>query len=161
MINVLFVCTGNICRSPTAEGVFKKVVNEHGLAEQFFIDSAGTHDYHTGEAPDKRSQIVAKKHGVNIGSLLARQVVAEDFAKFDYIVAMDHYNIECLKSSCPKNLQKRISLFLSYADNPMLSDEVPDPYYDYGEGDGFQYVYELILEAATGLLEFIKSRHGL
>ena len=159
MVNVLFVCTGNICRSPTAEGVFKKIVNEHGLAEQIFIDSAGTHDYHAGESPDKRSQIVAKRNGVDISSLRARKVVEEDFEKFDYIIAMDHYNVECLGSICPKNLHKRISLLLSYSNNTAISDEVPDPYY--GEGDGFQYVYELILEAANRLLTVIKNKHKL
>jgi len=159
MINVLFVCTGNICRSPTAEGAFRKIVETQGLGDKIFIDSAGTHDYHSGEGPDKRAQIVAKKNGVDIGFLKARQITEEDFEKFEYILAMDNYNIECLKAICPKNLQKRITLFLHYVNNNLISEEVPDPYY--GEGDGFQYVYELILEAAEGFLAFIKKKHKL
>ncbi len=159
MINVLFVCTGNICRSPTAEGIFRKIVEQQGLREEFFIDSAGTHDYHVGEAPDKRSQIVAKRNGTDISSLTARQITDEDFTKFEYILVMDHYNMECLKSVCPKSLHKKITLFLTYLDNNIISDEVPDPYY--GEGDGFQYVYELILEAATSFLAFVKEKHKL
>lgn len=159
MIRVLFVCTGNICRSPTAEGIFKKIINEHGLAEKIYIDSAGTHNYHLGEAPDKRSQLVAKKHGVDLSLLKARQITTEDFEKFDYIIAMDHYNVECLHSVCPEHYQQRISLLLTYADNDLLSDEVPDPYY--GEGDGFQYVYELILESLLGLLASIKKQDKL
>lgn len=159
MINVLFVCTGNICRSPTAEGIFNNILKEQGLVEHFYVDSAGTHDYHIGEAPDKRAQVTAKKNGIDISGLQARQVENEDFAKFDYIIAMDHYNELCLTSVCPKKDQHKISLLLNYLHKDVIADEVPDPYY--GEGDGFQYVFELISEAAHGLLEFIRKKHNL
>lgn len=156
MVNVLFVCLGNICRSPTAEGVFSKLVEEEGLAERIRIDSAGTHAYHVGNPPDARAQAAARKRGVELGGLRARKVIAEDFDVFDYVLAMDVNNYEDLSQVCPPGQEHKLSLFLEYAPDAAVR-EVPDPYY--GGATGFEQVLDLVEQAARGLLDDIRRRH--
>jgi protein-tyrosine phosphatase len=145
---------GNICRSPSAEGVFRALVTEKGAESQFHIDSCGTLDFHTGEAPDRRAQKTAAGRGINISQLQARQYRASDFSEFDYIVAMDHDNLNVLLGECPPEHQSKLHLFCSFA--PARSEEeVPDPYY--GGARGFEDVYDLITEASEGLLKAIQD----
>lgn len=154
MVSVLFVCLGNICRSPTAEGVFRHLVEQRGLSDKISIDSAGTHAYHIGEPPDSRAQAEARRRGIDIGSLRGRQAKAEDFLSFDYVLAMDASNFSNLQKICPQGHAQRLSLFLDFA--PELNRrEVPDPYYD----DGFSAVYDMIEAAAQGLLADIQAKH--
>jgi protein-tyrosine phosphatase len=156
MIKVLFVCMGNICRSPTAQGTFEKVVKDAGLEKQIFIDSAGTHAYHIGENPDSRTQITAKKHGLDLSKQRARKVSLDDFEKFDYILAMDKDNYSSLRLICPDEHLDKIKLFLDYAPETGFS-EVPDPYY--GGEKGFELVFDLTIAASKGLLETIRRNH--
>ncbi len=154
-VSVLFVCMGNICRSPTAEGVFRKVVEDAGLSEQIHIDSAGTHAYHTGEAPDHRAQSAALRRGIDMKGQRARRVVDADFARFDLILAMDRLNLETLRDRAAEDSLARIRLFLEYSDSSHGAD-VPDPYY--GGTAGFERVLDLVEEAAAGLLRDIRER---
>lgn len=155
---VLFVCMGNICRSPTAEGVFRKLLRDQGLEEAIYIDSAGTHDYHTGKAPDPRAVRAAAQRGVDISDLRARQVSVEDFEIFDLILAMDGANYADLRRESPKPYRDRIRMFLDYAANHS-EQEVPDPYF--GGGQGFEHVLNLVEDAARGLLaDLCGSRSG-
>lgn len=152
---VLFVCMGNICRSPTAEGVFRHLVGQQGLAAKIIIDSAGTHDYHIGDPPDARSQAAAARRGYDLSGLRARQVARDDFTTFDYILAMDEANLGLLRRQCPQDYRDRLKLFLEFADDGALR-EVPDPYY--GGAQGFERVLDLVEQAARGLLrEIIKN----
>lgn len=151
---VLFVCMGNICRSPTAEGVFKHLAGQSGLAGQILSDSAGTHDYHIGAAPDARAQAAAAHRGYDLSTLRARQVTREDFARFDYVLAMDKDNLAMLHQLCPDAQRNRMRLFLEFSENIALR-EVPDPYY--GGEQGFEDVLDLIENAANGLLRHIKN----
>lgn len=151
---VLFVCMGNICRSPTAEGVFRHLVGQQGLAEKIIIDSAGTHDYHIGNPPDARSQAAAARRGYDLSSLRARQVTIEDFTGFDYVLAMDDANLRLLQQQCPDEYRGRLKLFLEFAKDRELR-EVPDPYY--GGAQGFAQVLDLVENAARGLLEHIRA----
>jgi protein-tyrosine phosphatase len=156
MVKVLFVCMGNICRSPTAEGVFAKLVHEEGLTEVIEIDSAGTHAYHVGEPPDSRAQRSALQRGIDISLLRARRARAEDFDYFDYVLAMDEDNYQHLLQMCPDEHQEKLQLFLDFA--PHLEyREVPDPYY--GGGRGFEVVLDMVEHAANGLLQHIRIRH--
>jgi len=151
-IRVVFVCMGNICRSPTAEGVFRDVVKKRNLQNFIKVDSAGTHAYHIGESPDSRSQSTAKSRGVDLSSQRARKVVANDFECFDYVIAMDHSNYENLKVLATSEQQEKLHLFMDFAldwDNA----EVPDPYY--GGGDGFKNVFDMVQSASEGLLDSI------
>ncbi|MDP1537785.1 MAG: low molecular weight protein-tyrosine-phosphatase [Burkholderiales bacterium] len=152
MTRVLFVCMGNICRSPTAEGVFRHVVAQQGLAEQIIIDSAGTHDYHIGAPPDTRAQAAAARRGYDLSALRARQVTPGDFAEFDYVLAMDEANHRLLLPLCPVEFRDRLRLFLEFAAGSALR-EVPDPYY--GGTQGFEEVLDLVENAAQGLLQHI------
>jgi protein-tyrosine phosphatase len=156
MVNVLFVCLGNICRSPTAEGVFTKLVQHEGLGNRIRIDSAGTHAYHVGNPPDARAQAAARKRGVELADLRARKVLADDFEVFDYVLAMDLNNYEDLSEICPPGQEHKLSLFLEFAPDASVR-EVPDPYY--GGATGFERVLDLVEQAALGLLEDIKRRH--
>lgn len=150
---VLFVCMGNICRSPTAEGVFRQRVEGAGLESEIEIDSAGTHAYHIGNPPDPRAQSTARNRGIELGELLARRVCEDDFINYDYVIAMDKSNYEDLKAICPSGYEDRIHLFLKFGHNQQ--SEVPDPYY--GSGNGFEIVLDLIEDAADGLLEHLQT----
>ena len=152
MIKVLFVCMGNICRSPTAEGVFRHVVEEAGLSMQIEADSAGTSDYQKGDPPDKRAQQAAIRRGYNLSRLKARQVRPQDFLEFDHILAMDQNNLRDLKAIYPDGAQAQIALFLDYARTAQLK-EVPDPYY--GGASGFELVLDLVEDAARGFLQHL------
>lgn len=155
-VKVLFVCMGNICRSPTAEGVFAHKLKEAGLDEHVEVDSAGTHAYHVGEPPDPRAQETAQRRGISLDKLRARKASAEDFDTFDYVLAMDRDNLSILAEICPVGAEHKLELFLSYAPG-LESNEVPDPYY--GGPMGFERVLDMIEEAANGLLQDIQSRH--
>jgi protein-tyrosine phosphatase len=157
-VRVLFVCMGNICRSPTAHGVFRKRVEEAGLIEHIEIDSAGTHAYHVGEPPDKRAQETARRRGIALEDLRARRAVAADLAEFDYVLAMDQENYLALMEICPLGLRDKVQLFMDFAPH-MRTREVPDPYY--GGPTGFERVFDLVEAAAAGLLDEIRRRHGL
>ncbi len=153
---VLFVCMGNICRSPLAHGLFEHRVEQAGLSERISIDSAGTHAYHVGNEPDPRSQQTALRHGIDLSSQRARQVTASDFLHFDYVLAMDRDNHAILSAQCPDEHRHKLKLFLEFA--PQLPErEVPDPYY--GGDSGFEHVYQLIEAASEGLLTEITSHH--
>jgi len=155
MIRVLFVCMGNICRSPTAEGVFRQLLDERGLSDRVIVDSAGTHAYHVGEPPDTRSQAAARQRGIELGAQRARQVASEDFAAFDHILAMDRDNLARLEGDCPDDLHHKLGLLLDYAPHDGQQD-VPDPYY--GGGRGFDEVLDLVTSAGQGLLETLMPR---
>jgi len=149
-LQVLFVCMGNICRSPMAEGVFRRRVKERAGHLRIRIDSAGTHGYHVGSPPDARAQAAAARRGVDIGALEARPVDATDFGRFDYILAMDTDNLEFLLDLAEPEYHEKIRLFLDYS-VATKGGEVPDPYY--GGPTGFERVLDLIEEASEGLLE--------
>ncbi len=153
-VKVLFVCTGNICRSPTAEGVFKHAVEKAGLADRITSDSAGTGDYHIGEAPDPRAQSAALGRGYDLSPLCARQVSRRDFIEFDYILAMDETHLRQLKRLCPPEHTGKVRLFMEFAGEGALR-EVPDPYY--GGAQGFEQVLDMVERASSGLLEHLRK----
>lgn len=158
MVKVLFVCLGNICRSPTAEGVFRKHVLEAGLEDRIHVDSAGTHAYHVGEPPDQRAQETAARRGIDLSTLRGRRATQADLDEFDYVLAMDTENFHNLHAIAEEHHKPRIQLFLEFA--PELEDsEVPDPYY--GGPSGFDRVIDMIDEAAAGLLQEIRSRYSI
>jgi len=153
-VKVLFVCMGNICRSPTAEGVFAKLVKERGLEHSFSIDSAGTHAYHIDEAPDLRAQRAAQERGIDLSGLRARKVVYGDFEDFDFLLAMDENNYGLLMAACPETHRGKIRYLLDFA--PHLNvREVPDPYY--GGAYGFERVLDLVEAAAEGFLDSVQA----
>jgi protein-tyrosine phosphatase len=147
---ILFVCMGNICRSPTAEGVTRALAERKGVAAFFEFDSAGTHGYHIGNPPDARARQAAAKRGYDLSPLKARQVNAFDFYRFDRILAMDRDNLDLLRQACPEEHHSKLGLFLEYASRS-TNDEVPDPYY--GGPEGFERVLDMIEDAADGLLD--------
>jgi protein-tyrosine phosphatase len=156
---ILFVCMGNICRSPTAEGVFRAKVAQAGLANKIKIDSAGTHNYHPGSPPDERSQAHAIQRGYDLSKLRARQVLDADYAEFDLILAMDWDNLALLQADCPAKHAHKLKLFMSFADPAlMLGETVPDPYRG-GEPD-FERVLDLLEAASAGLLEHLQNCLG-
>lgn len=156
-VRVLFVCMGNICRSPTAHGVFRSLVQRAGLEHAIEVDSAGTHAYyHEGEPPDPRAQASARRRGIELGDLRARRASAKDITYYDYILAMDQDNYHNLCALCPPGLERKIALFLDYAPQLRLR-EVPDPYY--GGVQGFDDVLDMVEMAAQGLLEHIRRHH--
>jgi len=155
-VKVLFVCMGNICRSPTAEAVFRHYVEQEGLAHSIHIDSAGTHDYHIGDAPDGRTQRAALQRGYDMSGLRGRQVEVGDFARFDYVLAMDEANLSILQRLRPRDAESHLGLFLEFAEKHD-EREVPDPYY--GGAQGFEHVLDLVEDAATGLLRHIRQQH--
>ena len=155
-IDVLFCCMGNICRSPTAQGVFRAMVETEGLSDWISTDSAGTIDYHIGGKADRRARETALKRGVDLDDLRARQVHVQDFDRFDYVIAMDRSNYDDLMALCPPGAEERLHLFLDFApDLPVR--EVPDPYY--GGAAGFERVFDLVEEASRGLLQHIRQTH--
>ncbi len=154
-INVLFVCMGNICRSPTAEGVFRKMVVDAGLEEQVIADSAGTHAYHSGEGPDRRGMEAAERRGYSLKGLRARRVRETDFDDFDYILAMDNDNLAKLHEVAEDGQTNNLHLFLSFASATEFT-EVPDPYY--GGLAGFERVLDLVEDASAGLLADIRKQ---
>jgi protein-tyrosine phosphatase len=150
--NILFVCMGNICRSPTAEGVFRTKVAQAGLAQRVRIDSAGTHNYHPGSPPDERSQEHALRRGYDLSALRARQVRAQDYAQFDLILAMDWDNLALLQDDCPPEHAHKLQLFMQYADpQHEFGPVVPDPYY--GGASGFERVLDMVEAASLGLIQ--------
>jgi low molecular weight protein-tyrosine phosphatase len=146
---ILFVCLGNICRSPMAEGVFRRVAEEEGLIDRFEIDSAGLGDWHIGQAPDHRAQKAARSRGVDISDQSARQVVDEDFDRFDLLLVMDRSNYAELKARAPHEARAKIRPFLDFAPHVGTRD-VPDPFF--GGAEGFDRALDLIEAAARGLL---------
>lgn len=145
---ILFVCMGNICRSPTAEGVLRYQTKKRGIQDLFEIDSAGTHAYHIGQAPDSRSQIAAKKQGIDLSQQKARQVNESDFYYYDYIFAMDRSNLADLQSICPSEAQHKLSLILDNAPNSQ-GESVPDPYFD----GGFDNIVDIVNNAIQHFLK--------
>lgn len=154
-IGVIFVCMGNICRSPTAQGVFAKLVEEHGMQDRVVVDSAGTHAYHVGEAPDARSARAAAERGIDLMQQRARRVTVQDFHQFDYVLAMDSDNYNHLAAMCPEGCEAKLRLFLSFAPQLDIRD-VPDPYY--GGVTGFERVLDMVEAAARGLLEDVEAK---
>jgi protein-tyrosine phosphatase len=153
--SVLFVCLGNICRSPTAHAVFAHKIAQAGLSGQVLIDSAGTSNYHIGEQPDSRAIAYGARRGYDLSQLKARQVTVNDFSRFDYVFAMDKANLVELNSLCPLNANAKVQLLLSYSDHQDQLMQVPDPYYS--DDQGFDYVLGLIENACEHLVEEIKQ----
>ena len=151
MTRILFVCLGNICRSPSAEGVFASCLQQSALAQQVQIDSAGTGGYHTGEPPDRRATAAALKRGYDLRAQRARAVADEDFSRFDLILAMDQSNLDNLRARAPADAKAQLGLFMAFA--PDWPAEVPDPYY--GGDDGFEQVLDMLEAASAGLLEHL------
>lgn len=157
-VSVLFVCMGNICRSPTAEAVFRHYVESAGLSASILIDSAGTHDYHIGHQPDLRSQHAAGQRGYEMSGLRGRQVDRSDFERFDYVLAMDKANLAILQYLAPRGCKKQLGLLLNYARHHN-EREVPDPFY--GGEQGFERVLDMVEDAAQGLLLHIRQTDSL
>jgi protein-tyrosine phosphatase len=156
MIKVVFVCLGNICRSPTAEAIFQKLVDDAGLSSMIMVDSSGTSNWHVGGPPDSRSIATAKSRGIDMSMLKSRQAVSDDFKQCDYVIAMDHTNHQKLAAICPPGNESRLRMCLSFAPSIDLS-EVPDPYYE----DGFDAVFDMLEVAGRGLLAEIRDTHNL
>jgi low molecular weight protein-tyrosine phosphatase len=156
MVKILFVCMGNICRSPTAEGVFRHKVVAAGLENRIHIDSAGTHAYHIGQPPDLRAQNTARNRGIDLSDQRARRVTANDFEHFDYVIAMDSDNESDLQAICPTGYEHRIRRFMTFAPDSRVTD-VPDPYY--GGSNGFEKVLDLVENAADGLLDHLRRQN--
>lgn len=153
-LSVLLVCMGNICRSPTAHGVLRKLIREEGLEDCVEVSSAGTHAFHVGESPDPRATQAARSRGVDISDLRARMVRPDDLLHFDYVLAMDRENYEVLRDLCPDGYERRVRLFLDFA--PQLAErEVPDPYF--GGARGFERVLDMVELASKGLLSQIRE----
>lgn len=152
-MKVLFVCTGNICRSPTAEGVFIRKVADANLAGRILADSAGTHGYHIGEAPDPRTQEAAKARGYDLSALCARRVVRGDFERFDLVLAMDYGNRAFLERLCPPSARRKLKMMMEYAPG-YVETEVPDPFD--GGAEDFEKVLDMLEDASEGLLQAIR-----
>ncbi len=157
MIKVLFVCMGNICRSPTAHGLFQALVDKHQLGASIQVDSAGTHSYHVGSPPDSRSQATARQHGVDLSGLRARRFVSADFNEYDYLLGMDQANIADMRAIKPVAATANLQLMLEYSGR-FKQVEVPDPYFG---DDGFDLVFDMIDDASRGLLQHIRNEHKL
>ncbi|MDR1888869.1 MAG: low molecular weight phosphotyrosine protein phosphatase [Zoogloeaceae bacterium] len=155
---VLFVCMGNICRSPTAAGVFQKLLHKRKLGNRFEVDSAGTHGYHLGEAPDSRTQRAAAARGYDLSGMRARKVTGEDLQRADLVLVMDKVDLDNLRNMSDPELRQKIRLLMPFAKN-FDDDEVPDPYY--GLGYGFDVVIDMVEDAAEGLLESLLAPQKL
>jgi protein-tyrosine phosphatase len=155
MTKVLFVCMGNVCRSPSAEGVFRHLIKDAGLAEVVGVDSAATHSFHIGEAPDARALVAAKKRGYEITRTEARQITADDFREFDLILAMDWDDLSALQQQCPKPHHHKLMLLMRFA-NEFEEATVPDPYY--GGPEGFGKVLDYLEDSCQGVLELVRKR---
>jgi protein-tyrosine phosphatase len=154
-IKVLFVCMGNICRSPTADAVFRHLVKEAGVDHLIHVDSAGTHAYHIGNPPDHRAQNTALQRGYKMHDLRARAVQPNDFEEFDYILAMDKENLSLLQQRSPQQHINKIQLFMQYSTQVNPDVEVPDPYF--GGHQGFELVLDMVEEASQGLLAHLRN----
>ena len=152
-MKILMVCTGNICRSPTAEGVLRAALERAGLEGRCEVDSAGTHDYHVGDPPDRRAVAHARRRGYDLSSLRARQVADADFEAFDLILAMDAGHLAQLAARCPEGQRHKLRMFLEFAG--VRGADVPDPYY--GGADGFERVLDMAEAAAQGLLDHVRA----
>lgn len=155
-LQVLFVCTGNICRSPSAEGVLRQRLETAGLGGQILVDSAGTHAYHTGDLPSELALRSGAKRGYDLRGLRARKVTAEDFENFDVISAMDQGHVEILRRLCPSDQSHSIQLFLDHAPQPLQGQDVPDPYY--GGPEDYERTFDLIEQGMDGLIAHLRSR---
>ena len=156
-LRILFVCMGNICRSPTAEGVLRAKLAQAGLQQYVKIDSAGTHNFHPDSPPDERSQQHALQRGYDLSQLRARQVVDADYAQFDMIFAMDWDNLALLQAECPSQHAHKLQLFMQHADqSKALGEIVPDPYH--GGAAGFEHVLDLLEQASNGLVNKLLIR---
>ncbi|MEE4245938.1 MAG: low molecular weight protein-tyrosine-phosphatase [Kangiellaceae bacterium] len=152
---VLFVCLGNICRSPTAEGVFRQLIEQRRLAHRFDIDSAGTSAYHVGEQPDKRAMEAARKRQIELSTIRSRALTRDDFSKYDYLIAMDRNNYKDMQAMTEQDFRSKVHLFLDFAN--VDESDVPDPYY--GGPDGFEHVLNLVEQASRGLLAHIERQN--
>lgn len=148
---------GNICRSPTAHGVFQALVDDAGLHDLIEVESAGTHGYHVGSAPDLRSQKTALKNQVDLSRLRARRFLAQDFNDFDYVIGMDKDNLRDMLAIKPEQYSAMVDLLLKYSDK-YTQDEIPDPYYG---DDGFDLVFDMVKEGSTGLLNHIRQKYSI
>ncbi|HWX10994.1 MAG TPA: low molecular weight protein-tyrosine-phosphatase [Trinickia sp.] len=153
-VAVCFVCLGNICRSPTAEAVMRAQIAEAGLQHRIAVDSAGTGDWHVGEAPDERAQAAARRRGYELSLLRGRQVAREDFERFDLLLAMDEANLRQLRQLCPEEHRSKLRLLMEFATQPARS-EVADPYF--GDGEGFERVLDQCEEACRGLIAHLRA----
>lgn len=153
--SVLFVCLGNICRSPTAHGVFRQLLANHGLAAAVTVDSAGTSNFHPNSPPDARSQTHAAKRGYDLSDLRARQIRAQDFAAFDLVLVMDWDNLTQVKQQCPPEHHHKVRRFTEFCER-FDSPVVPDPYF--GGAKGFEQVLDLIEDASAGLLNHVRMQ---
>jgi protein-tyrosine phosphatase len=157
-LNILFVCMGNLCRSPTAEAVFRQQVADVGLAQRIVIASAGTHVSHNGDPADARAQRFAAQRGYDLSKLRTRQLMKEDFARFDYLLAMDDNNLAAMTRASPAEHSGKLSLLMTYGAQGQPVG-IPDPYY--GGAQGFERVLDMIEDAAQGFLRHVRSEHGL
>jgi protein-tyrosine phosphatase len=155
VVKILFVCMGNVCRSPMAEGVFRRLLEQHGLSAQVEVDSAGTHAYHLGKSPDPRAILTAKARGIDISGIRARQVSPKDLEEFDLVMVMDEHNYDALRFICAKPHQAKLAYLLDYAPH-LGTRNLPDPYY--GGEAGFERVMDMIEEACEGLLSHLQDR---
>ncbi len=156
-VRVLFVCMGNICRSPTAHGVFQSLVDDNGLGQSIQVESAGTHSYHIGNPPDPRSQATARQRGVDLSTQRARRFVSSDFRDYDYLLAMDSNNLADMLAIKPDDGNASAELMLVYSER-FSEREIPDPYFG---NDGFELVFDMIDDAARGLLRHIREHHDV
>lgn len=156
-VSVLFVCMGNICRSPTAHGVFRKMVEDQGLSDRIETDSAGIHSYHVGNPPDSRAQKTALGRGLDMSDLRARKAKERDFERFDLVLAMDRDNYAILESYTSSETADKLKLFMEFASDQWRTSEVPDPYY--GGANGFETVFDMVEDASRGLIAYIEERY--
>jgi len=157
-VSVLFVCLGNICRSPAAQGILEKRINDAGLHKQIRVDSCGTAAFNVGKPPDARSQSASARAGYDISAQVARQICDEDYEQFDYIIAMDRINLTNVEAWAPKDYAGELNLFMHYCKNGG-NTQIPDPYYK--EADAFDGVIASLEKAADGLLAHIRNKHGI